>query len=68
MIPRNCKDDFKQRLILSHSHSTDDLESMVIQMDSKGITTLKIAEWSERMYGTHYTPQTISYMTRVVQN
>ena len=68
VIPRDRKGDFKQKLIPSHSRSTDDLESMVIQMYSKGITTSEIADLIERMYGAHYTPQTISNMTRVVQD
>ena len=67
-IPRDRNGEFKQQLIPSHQHSTQDLENMVIQMYRRGITTAEISELIEKMYGAHYTPQTISNMTKVVQD
>jgi len=67
-IPRDRNGSFKQQLIPSYHRSTDDLEAMVIQMYRKGITTSEIADLIEKMYGAHYTPQTISNMTRMVQD
>ena len=42
------------------------LESFVIHMFQKGITMTEIAHLIEQMYGHHYTPQTISNMTKAV--
>ncbi|MDR7245927.1 transposase-like protein [Priestia megaterium] len=35
-------------------------------MFQKGVTTAEIAHLMESMYGHHYTPQTISNMTKVL--
>ena len=67
-IPRDRNGEFKQQLIPSHQRSTQDLENMVIQMYRHGITTSEIAELIEKMYGAHYTPQTVSNMTKVVHD
>ncbi|MBE5099592.1 transposase, partial [Priestia aryabhattai] len=44
----------------------DTLEAFVIHMFQKGVTTAEIAHLMERMYGHHYTPQTISNMTKLM--
>src|SRR5690606_32837994 len=44
----------------------DTLESFVIHMLQKGVTMTEIADLIEKMYGHHYTPQTISNMTQVM--
>ncbi len=36
------------------------LETTIIQLFQKGITMAEISELIEKMYGHHYTPQTIS--------
>ena len=66
-IPRDRNGEFKQQSIPSYQRSTNDLEAMVIQMYRKGITTSEIADLIEKMYGAHYTPQTVSNMTKMVQ-
>lgn len=66
-IPRDRNGEFKQQSIPTYQRSTNDLEAMVIQMYRKGITTSEIADLIEKMYGAHYTPQTVSNMTRMVQ-
>ncbi|MFL2132199.1 transposase, partial [Ruoffia sp. FAM 20857] len=41
------------------------LEETVIHLFQKGITMSEIADLIEKMYGHHYTPQTMSNMTKV---
>lgn len=42
------------------------METTVIQLYSKGITTAKIAELIEQMYGPHYSPTEVSNITKVM--
>lgn len=42
------------------------LENFVIHMYQKGLTTSEIANTLEKMYGHHYSKQTISNMTKIV--
>ncbi|EOM15875.1 hypothetical protein U9W_00290, partial [Enterococcus faecium EnGen0261] len=42
------------------------LEETVIHLFRKGITMSEIADLIEKMYGHHYTPQTMSNMTKVL--
>jgi putative transposase len=51
-VPRDRLGEFKQRTVPSYKRSTDDLESMIIQLYRKGITTSEIADLIEKMYGT----------------
>ncbi|OZS35826.1 transposase, partial [Enterococcus faecium] len=44
----------------------DSLETTIIQLFQKGITMSEISELIEKMYGYHYTPQTMSNMTKVL--
>lgn len=65
-IPRDRNGEFKQQTIAPYRRSNDTLEAFVIHMFQKGVTTAEIANLIERMYGHHYTPQTISNMTKVM--
>ena len=67
-VPRDRNGEFRQQTVAPYKRSTDDLESMIIRMYQRGITTTEISELIERMYGTYYTPQTISNMTQVLSN
>ena len=67
-IPRDRNGEFKQHTVPSYKRSTEDLESMIIQMYQRGITTSEISHLIERMFGMHYTPQTISNMTQVLSD
>src|SRR5699024_5564901 len=58
--------DFKQQTVAPYKRSNDTLESFVIHMFQKGVTMSEISHLIERMYGHHYTPQTISNMTQAV--
>lgn len=65
-IPRDRNGEFKQQTIAPYKRSNDTLESTVIHFFQKGITMSEIAGLIEKMYGHHYTPQTISNITKVV--
>ena len=65
-IPRDRNGEFKQQTVAPYKRSNDTLESFVIHMFQKGVTMAEIADLIEKMYGHHYTPQTISNMTQVM--
>lgn len=65
-IPRDRNGDFKQQTVAPYNRSNDTLESFVIHMFQKGVTMAEISVLIEKMYGYHYTPQTISNMTKVL--
>ena len=46
-----------------HQHS-DVLESMIIKLYSKGVTTREIADLIEKMYGSHYSPAQVSNISK----
>lgn len=59
-IPRDRKGLFHSPLLPERKHHMDALETTVIQLYRRGITTRQIAELIEQMYGHYYTPATIS--------
>lgn len=67
VIPRDRNGDFKQQTVAPYKRSNETLESFVIHMYQKGVTTSEIGDLLERMYGQHYTPQTISNMTKAME-
>ncbi len=66
-VPRDRNGDFHQQTVAPYKRSNETLESFVIHMYQKGITTREITDLLERMYGHHYTPQTISNMTKTME-
>ena len=48
----------------AYRRTNDTLEETVIHLFRKGITMSEIADLIEKMYGHHYTPQTMSNMTK----
>ncbi|WP_205757677.1 transposase, partial [Lactobacillus crispatus] len=40
------------------------LESMIIKLYSKGVTTREIADLIEKMYGSHYSPAQVSNISK----
>ena len=66
-IPRDRNGEFNQQTISPYKRQTNDLETTVLQLYSKGITTAEIADLIEKMYGHAYTPATISNMTKLVE-
>lgn len=65
-IPRDRNGAFQQQTVVPYKRSNDTLELFVIHMFQKGVTMSEIADLIEKMYGHHYTPQTISNMTQVM--
>lgn len=66
-IPRDRNGDFNQQTIPPYKRQTDDLETTILQLYSKGITTSEIADLIEKMYGHAYTPQTVSSITQAIE-
>ncbi|HFM5555770.1 TPA: IS256 family transposase [Enterococcus faecium] len=66
VIPRDRNGDFSQQTLPAYKRTNDSLETTIIQLFQKGITMSEISELIEKMYGHHYTPQTISNMTKIV--
>lgn len=66
-IPRDRKGEFQQQTLPEYKRRTDDLETTVIQLYRKGITTREISDLIEKMYGHHYTPATISNIAKTVE-
>ena len=66
-IPRDRNGEFNQQTVPPYKRQTSDLETTVLQLYSKGITTAEIADLIEKMYGHAYTPATISNMTKIVE-
>ncbi|WP_077701822.1 IS256 family transposase [Virgibacillus dokdonensis] len=65
-IPRDRNGEFQQQTVAPYKRSNDTLEQFVIHLYEKGITTDEIAHLIERMYGHHYTKQTVSNLTKLV--
>lgn len=66
-IPRDRIGAFHQQTLRPYQRNTDTLEGTVIQLYKRGITTREIADLIEKMYGQYYTPQTISNITKAVE-
>ncbi|MDT0279898.1 IS256 family transposase, partial [Enterococcus faecium] len=65
-IPRDRNGEFKQQTVPAYRRTNDTLEETVIHFFRKGVTMSEIADLIEKMYGHHYTPQTMSNMTKVL--
>ena len=64
-IPRDRKGDFEQQLIPKYQRRSDELETTIIQLYRKGITTREISDLIEKMYGHHYCAATVSNITQI---
>lgn len=67
-IPRDRMGKFDQQLIPDYSRRTDDLETTIITLYKKGITTREIADIVEKLYGHHYSPTTMSNIAKAVDS
>src|SRR5699024_645335 len=65
-IPRNRNGEFQPQTVGPYKRSNDTLEQFVIHLYEKGIITDEIADLIERMYGQHYSRQTVSNLTQLV--
>ena len=67
VMPRDRNGLFSPVTIAPYQRSTDELEQMVIKFYQQGMTTREIGELIERMYGAHYSPQTISNISQAME-
>ena len=67
IIPRDRNGEFQQQTIPKYARRADTLADMVILMYQNGMTTQEIADIIEKMYGHHYSKQTVSRITQNVQ-
>lgn len=63
-VPRDRMGKFEQHTLPSYTHHTNALETTIIQLYSKGITTREIADLIEKMYGSYYSPTTVSNISK----
>ena len=59
-VPRDRNGEFQSPLLPARKQRVDSLETTIIQLYQRGVTTRQIAELIEQMYGHCYTPATIS--------
>ena len=62
-VPRDRNGEFQSPLLPTRKQRVDSLETTIIQLYQRGVTTRQIAELIEQMYGHYYTPATISKIT-----
>ena len=65
-VPRDRNGSFEQHLIPDYKRRTDDLETTIVTLYRKGITTREISDLIEKLYGHHYTPATVSNISKAV--
>ena len=65
-VPRDRNGRFEQQLIPDYARRTDELETTIITLYRKGITTREIADLIEKIYGHHYSPATMSNISKAV--
>lgn len=68
VVLRDRNGDFHQQILPDCKHRSDDLETTIIQLYRKGITTREISGLIEKMYGHHYTPATVSNIAKAVED
>ena len=66
-IPRDRNGNFSPTFIPSYGRRDDHLEEMIIKLYQTGVTTREISDIIERMYGHHYSPATISNISKATQ-
>lgn len=65
-VPRDREGQFHTALFEPYSRRENWLEEAVISMYKAGMSTRDVAQFIERMYGTKYSPTTITNITNVV--
>ena len=67
-IPRDRNGAFEQKLIPDYARKIDDLETTIITLYRKGITTREISDLIEKLYDHCYSPATVSNISRAVES
>ena len=65
-MPRDRNGHFEQQLIPDYARRTDEPETTIITLYKKGITTREISNLIEKIYGHHYSPATMSNISKAV--
>ena len=65
-VPRDRNGEFHTQLFEPYQRREGWLEEAVIQMYKGGMSTREVAKFIESMYGTQYSPTTVSNITRTV--
>ena len=65
-VPRDRNGYFEQQLIPDYARRTDEPETTIITLYKKGITTREISDLIEKIYGHHYSPATMSNISKAV--
>lgn len=66
---RICRDrfgEFQQQTLPYRKRSSDDLETTIIKLYSRGITTRDVSEIVEQMYGHYYSASIVSQLSKIV--
>ncbi|WP_133476198.1 IS256 family transposase, partial [Lactobacillus crispatus] len=63
-VPRDRNSQFHQHTLPDYKQHSDVLESTIIKLYSKGVTTREIADLIEKMYGSHYSPAQVSNISK----
>ena len=66
-IPRDRNGNFSPALLPAYGRRDDHLEEMVIKLYQTSVTTREISDIIERMDGHHYSPATISNISKTTQ-
>lgn len=66
IIPRDRNGKFQNQTVAPYERRQDSLETTIIHLFKKGVTVREISDLVSKMYGHHYSPTTISNLTKVV--
>jgi putative transposase len=67
-VPRDRKSEFEPKLLASHQTSTNELETKIIYLYGKGVSTRDIQQTLSEIYGVEVSPTTISAITDKVKS
>jgi len=67
-VPRDRNGSFEQQLIPDYARRSDELETTIITLYQKGITTREISDLIEKLYGHHYSPATVSNISKTISS
>lgn len=64
-VPRDRNGEFDTILFQSHQRQDNWLEEMIVNMYARGLSTRDIADIIEKLYGSKYSPASVSNITNV---
>jgi putative transposase len=62
-VPRDRKSEFEPKILAAHQNSTNELETKIIYLYGKGVSTRDIQQTLSEIYGVEVSPTTISAIT-----